>query len=279
MADKSFRTRGSESLPAALPVRVAASSRAITPAPPLPYSQPTKIPNQLQTLARPGRQRLKPLTSKLLSTQKKTIMQTAVQHNSSHSSHFAPTPDTSLSPTQAQVAAALAQGLSVSAAGRQAGVHRTTIHHWFRAEPQFEAAVQNASREYIAALNDDLRDLSANALKTLKDLLEAPDIPPAVRLKAALAVLQRPQFPQPGWHLPERIESPAQQLVVDGVSEMAAYDRVRRAAGAAQPNPAIARCSPCPCGSGRKYKRCCGAGNQSGEPLAVEGRRTATATA
>ena len=94
-------------------------------------------------------------------------MQTAVQHNSSHSSHFAPAPTASLSPTQAQVAAALARGLSVSAAGRQAGVHRTTIHHWFGAEPQFEAAVQNASREYIAALNDDLRDLSANALKTL----------------------------------------------------------------------------------------------------------------
>ena len=151
MADKSFRTRGSESLPAALPVRVAASSRAITPVPPLPYSQPTKIPNQLQTLARPDRKRLKPLTRKLLSTQKKTIMQTAVQHNSSHSSHFAPTPTASLSPTQAQVAAALARGLSVSAAGRQAGVHRTTIHHWFRSEPQFGAAVQNASREYIAA--------------------------------------------------------------------------------------------------------------------------------
>jgi len=91
---------GSESLPAALPVRVAASSRAITPAPPLPYSQPTKIPNQLQTLARPDRQRLKPLTRNLLSTQKKTNMQTAVQHNSSH---FAPTPDTSLSPTQGSI--------------------------------------------------------------------------------------------------------------------------------------------------------------------------------
>ena len=96
LADKSFRTRGSESLPAALPVRVAASSRAITPAPPLPYSQPTKIPNQLQTLARPDRQRLKPLTSKLLSTQKKTIMQTAVQHNSSHSSHFTISMNTAL---------------------------------------------------------------------------------------------------------------------------------------------------------------------------------------
>lgn len=61
-------------------------------------------------------------------------------------------------------------------------------------------------REYSATLKDQMSDLAARALETLRSLLDAPDTPPAIRLKAALAILQRPRFPEPGWALPERIE-------------------------------------------------------------------------
>jgi len=217
-------------------------------------------------------------------------MEAAVHHNSSESDTI---PNASLSPAQAQVIAALAQGRTITGAAHDAGIHRTTIHHWFRTEPIFETAVQEAQREYVETLQDGMRDLAARAVETLRNLLDDPKTPPAVRLRTALAILQRPHFPEQGWHLPERIETPRQQQVVDTLAEIKVdYDTMRMteamqaqhnpsvSAGASTHSPSvsagastyspsvsagatssqpIARCAPCPCGSGNKYKRCCGA--------------------
>ena len=172
-----------------------------------------------------------------------------------------------LSPVQAQVIAALAQGRTVTAAAKDAGLHRNTIYNWFH-EPAFQTAADEAQREYIAVLSDGMRDLAALAVETLRSLLEDPNTPPAVRLRTALAILQRPHFPNRGWHLPERIEDPREQQVVDNLAEIKAdYDAMRMTdameASEKRNQPAeatpIARCAPCPCGSGLKYKRCCGA--------------------
>ena len=181
-----------------------------------------------------------------------------------------PTAPANLSPAQAQVIAALAQGRTVTAAAQDAGLHRNTIYNWFH-DPAFQTAADEAQREYTAILSDGMRDLAALAVETLRSLLEDPKTPPAVRLRTALAVLQRPHFPDRGWHLPERIEDPREQQVVDNLAEIKAdYDAMRmtdaiRANAVKQvpevpdlPEPPIARCAPCPCGSGLKYKRCCG---------------------
>src|ERR1700704_267566 len=126
-----------------------------------------------------------------------------------------------LSPVQAQVIAALAQGRTITTAATEAGVHRNTIHNWFH-EPEFKTAVENAQSEYVATLSDGMRDLAALALHTLRHLLEDPKPPPAVRLRTALAILQRPRFPHPDWRLPERIEEPRQQQVIDNLAEIKA---------------------------------------------------------
>jgi AcrR family transcriptional regulator len=217
-------------------------------------------------------------------------MEAAVHLNSSE---FDTIPNATLSPAQAHVIAALAQGRTITDAARDAGIHRTTIHHWFRTEPIFETAVQEAQREYVETLQDGMRDLAARAVETLRNLLDDPKTPPAVRLRTALAILQRPHFPAQGWHLPERIETPREQQVVDTLAEIKAdYDVMRMteamqahnpsvsegasasepiahgasapivhspsvSAGASSSQP-IARSAPCPCGSGNKYKRCCG---------------------
>ena len=198
----------------------------------------------------------------------------AIHHNSSDSDT-----NKNLSPVQAQVISALAQGRTATDAARDAGIHRTTIHHWSRTEPLFQTSLQEAQREYVETLQDGMRDLAARAVETLRNLLDDPNTPPAVRLRTALAVLQRPHFPQPGWHLPERIETPREQQVVDGLKEIKAdYDAMRmtEAMQASRPpsppsptnspivsagapaSASIARNAPCPCGSGNKYKRCCG---------------------
>jgi len=104
-------------------------------------------------------------------------MQEAIHHNSSH---FAAISDAGLSPVQAQVIEALAQGQTVSAAAEKAGIHRTTIHNWIRNQPQFKAAVRTAQSEYAAEVNDGIHELAAHALLTLHDLLRDPATPHAV---------------------------------------------------------------------------------------------------
>src|SRR5213079_273365 len=115
--------------------------------------------------------------------------------------------DADLSPAQAQVIKSLARGQTVTAAAEDAGVHRTTVHHWLRSEPAFKAAAETARTEYADELNDGLRELAARAVHTLHDLLQDISTPPAVRLKTALAILQRPHAPNPGWNLPCPVES------------------------------------------------------------------------
>ena len=152
-------------------------------------------------------------------------MQPAVHQNSSH---FTPIADSNLSSAQEQVVTALAQGRTVSAAAREAGVHRTTIHNWMRGEPAFKAAVRSAQSDYVACLRDELIDLSAAALQALHRLLEDPETPAFVRLRAALSVLERPHFPQADWRLPARIESPQEQQVRDDLAGIEAEYRGMR---------------------------------------------------
>ncbi len=177
-------------------------------------------------------------------------------------------PNPALSSVQTQIAAALARGASISAAAREAGVHRTTLYNWIESIPGFAAAVQQARDDHADRVRDSLRDLEGLALTRLRTLLENPDTPPSIQLKAALAVLQRPHFPKDGWHLPERVEPPSQQRALDDLADVRAeYDRMRMADKLAKPppgpapvatQPAVARNAPCPCGANQKYKRCCG---------------------
>src|SRR5258708_2158498 len=163
-----------------------------------------------------------------------------------NSSHFEAISDAGVSPVQAQVIEALAQGQTVSAAAEKAGVHRTTIHHWIRNQPQFKAAVRTAQSEYAAEVNDGIHELAAHALLTLHELLQDPATPHAVRLKTALAILQRPHAPNAGWNLPGPVElEPAETnrnaTPITAATEPAAPPTEPRA-----PAP-IARCAPCPC--------------------------------
>jgi transposase-like protein len=68
------------------------------------------------------------------------------------------------SPVQAQVVLSLAQGATVTAAARAAGLHRTTVYHWLNTQPAFETAINQARAEYILTLRDELKTMSSLAL-------------------------------------------------------------------------------------------------------------------
>jgi transposase-like protein len=146
-----------------------------------------------------------------------------------------------LSSVQAQVVAALVSGSTMTRAAAEAGVHRSTIYNWIRTEPAFSEALSETRTELTGQLLDKLHEMSGLALSAIRKLLEDPETPAPVRLRAALAVLGRPSGS--GWVLPETIP----------------ITRSRPAATPPAPEE-TPRNAVCPCGSGLKYKRCCGVG-------------------
>jgi uncharacterized protein YchJ len=138
-----------------------------------------------------------------------------------------------LKPGAAQVLAAIVEGKSVSQAARENGIHRSTIYTWIHHSPAFAAALRQLTEERTLAISDQLLEISGDALDTIRHLVTSEDVPPAVRLRAALAVVQaakRTEITLPG--------------SVDETNPI---------------SPQTPRNSPCPCGSGLKFKRCCGA--------------------
>jgi hypothetical protein len=106
-----------------------------------------------------------------------------------------------LSPVQQQVVAALARGRTITAAAAEAQLHRSTLHNWLNTVPGFRDALNDARSQYAAQLRDDMKELSATALETLRTLLQDPQTSSAVRLRASLAILERQD-----WSLPADAE-------------------------------------------------------------------------
>ena len=154
--------------------------------------------------------------------------------------------DPSLPPDQARVVAALATGLSVTAAAARCGIHRATIYNWQKL-PAFGAALQTSREQFLAEFQAELSELAGLAIAAIRQILTDPKASPSVRLKAALAVLDRPLFPKTALG----IDTPAEP-------ESATEPAPLPATKPEPPKHEIARNAACPCGSGTKYKRCCG---------------------
>ena len=186
-----------------------------------------------------------------------------------------------LTPAQARVAAALASGFTVTRIAEELKLSRQTIYTWRKTIPQFETAVQQAAAEYAHSVRDALQEHTIAAINTLGTLMRDPDTPPSIRVKIALAFLNRPQFPAQGWNMPVPIEQdPIKKRTSEILEQMEAHLKAsqlqqeinhieveRRVAAASldktghkteQPEVSTPRSAPCPCGSGQKYKRCCG---------------------
>jgi len=95
-----------------------------------------------------------------------------------------------LGPEQTAVIAALMAGATVTDATKQANVDRTTFYLWLKSDASFEAELSRAKREQMDAMRAQLRGLADTAVSTVREMLNGPDVPAGVRLKAALAVLQ-----------------------------------------------------------------------------------------
>ena len=170
----------------------------------------------------------------------------------------------SLSPIQLQVLDLLLAGSTITEAAEKAHIHRTTIHHWCRAHHTFIAAFNAARERRLLDVNDELRWLSGPALEALRQALTADKPVAPARLRAALAVLKAIQQDAP--RLPY---TASQQAALDYVvDEFHENKQAHEAATGTtrHTGPKIGRNERCHCGSGIKYKRCCGTGTSSVTP-------------
>jgi len=157
-------------------------------------------------------------------------------------------PIPSLTPTQEQVLALIAAGFTTAAAAQKAGVHRNTVTNWLH-QDDFRSALERARSDKALLYEDQAETLAAEALAALRAIIADPGMPPAVRLKATIAMLDRsaslpPQAApdtQPSRPAPKMLPKNAQQSALD----------------APHLDPKIGRNQSCPCGSGIKFKRCC----------------------
>jgi hypothetical protein len=110
---------------------------------------------------------------------------------------------------------ALAAGSTLTDAAAAYNIHRVTVYRWMKNCKPFAAALHQARAEFVLARRDDLHHLSNRALETLLAILDNPKSSPAVLLRTAMFILQRPQLPKTGWSMPEPAPDPDGEKLLD----------------------------------------------------------------
>ena len=152
-----------------------------------------------------------------------------------------------LTPIQIQVLQSLVAGLSISAAAREAGVHRTSVHLWTRTLPDFARALLTLRQQRADRVMDELGDLADLAINTFRQILSDENASASVRLRAAIEIAKLVESQRPKVFFEPAIERIHQDLSLAEVIPPKSPQ-----------NAAVGRNAPCPCGSPLKYKRCCG---------------------
>ena len=151
----------------------------------------------------------------------------------------------------------LLTGTTVAAAARELGVDRTTIYAWRKTSPSFAVALTSARLLQSEIIADSLQDLASTAIDTLRDILAAPNAPPAVRLRAAQVVLNSCANPfrpaEPRGRIGQLTPIPEISTHFD-----TSIEEVHPAAIPIRQSIKAGRNEACPCGSNLKFKRCCG---------------------
>ena len=107
---------------------------------------------------------------------------------------------------------------------KRTGSSRMTIYRWMKTRQEFSAALHRARAEFVLARRDDLHHLSNRALEPLLAVLDNPRSTPAVLLRTAMFVLQRPQLPKTGWSMPEPTPDPDGKKLIDSAVIEQDYD-------------------------------------------------------
>jgi hypothetical protein len=71
-----------------------------------------------------------------------------------------------------------------------AGCDSEAVAEWLRNDPEFIAGLNRTKLFRRERLRADVLSLASDAMATLRELVSGPDVPPSVRLRASLAILE-----------------------------------------------------------------------------------------
>jgi len=167
-----------------------------------------------------------------------------------------------LSERQRAALAGLSSGAPITEAASAAGVHRSTLHLWLSRDPAFQSAYAALTRHQAESASG----LIALARAALEALLADPALAPELRLRAIQIALRSAhslsvtQGDTEAYHPLTTTDG----LDAEGDTKAPLWGRgcvplSDHPPSAPLAKATVARNAPCPCGSGRKFKRCCGA--------------------
>jgi transposase-like protein len=197
-----------------------------------------------------------------------------------------------LTPAQQKVVALLSAGATIAAAARAAGVHRNTVTNW-RRNPAIQAALTQDSqakanlwlgetdpvvllKAALALLELQRQATLAVPEKAIRETSDSVDAPCRIVQSAHNAAQPNPQATEIRQSKPIAPIAAIVQPAHNAAHGLAASHAARetnpiRSPATPQPSgtprpsafatlphgPKISRNHPCPCGSGKKFKRCC----------------------
>ncbi len=165
-----------------------------------------------------------------------------------------------LTPTQHEVIQFLAAGSTLLDAAKAANIHRNTIGHWRRTNPDFANTLASAHYDRMLHFRDMAEKQASLAMDTIEYLMTDLDIPASIRLKAALAIMKEcTTLPPPQPEVNDFTdfatgeESPAEPACPEAAPREEPQIERNQHNSAQSPG----RNARCPCNSGLKYKQCC----------------------
>lgn len=176
-----------------------------------------------------------------------------------------------LTPQQQQVINALTEGVNMTDAAAQAGVHRNTIANWRRNSLFFREALADAQYDRALLFRDKAENMLDLAFETINTILTDPKASPSVRLKAAMFIIEKATTPPPpkkpvpldinDIHV-HSVHKDAQPPAASPAPTPKNPPVVHNPAQNAQTpfrreTPKVGRNEACPCGSSKKFKHCC----------------------
>lgn len=93
--------------------------------------------------------------------------------------------DNKLSPRKRKAIEALLSQPNVTAAAKMTGIHKDTIYRWLKVDPDFKAALNDATSQALNALSISLVGLASESIKALQEIITDKKSSPGSRLKAA----------------------------------------------------------------------------------------------
>ena len=192
---------------------------------------------------------------------------------------------THLAPQQTEILQALSSGLGITAAAEAAGIPLTTVHNWCRMIPDFRDTLQAVNQARAGAIREAMHQLVQPSLTILAKILSDESASPSLRMRTAMAVIKFSTTVEKapaakeitteilatlsyeagvkqGVHFAAARSEPQEDEIHhnSSLSSLSSLSSQNGAPGDSAPcHPGqTPRNSPCPCGSGNKFKRCCG---------------------